>query len=299
MLVAFAGVVLLGGTNLVLVVFTTRELDPFWSASLRFGNAGLLASLAAIAMGLRVPRGRVLAVSVLYGFLGFFMGFALFYWGTQRVPAAIASVIMGSVPLLTFFLALTQRIERFRMRGLLGACLAIVGIGVISARPPEGSLPILPLLAVFGAAASAAQSAIVVRRIPDAHPLVTSAVGMVTGAVMLLLTSALAGETHALPASSGVWIALMVMVVTSPLLFVLFVFVIQRWSATAASYQFVLFPLVSILLAAILLDESISASILIGAPLVLLGVYVGALAPDRRPEPASVANDLEPVRDRQ
>lgn len=288
MLLAFAGVVLLGGTNLVLVVVTTRELDPFWSAALRFTGAALLASLAALALGLTIPRGRVLAVSVLYGSLTFFMGFAMFYWGTQQVPAGIASVIMGSVPLLTFFLAMAQRIERFRVRGLVGACLAIVGIGLISARPPAGSLPILPLLAVVGAAGCAAQGSIVVRRIPGAHPLMTNAVGMAAGAALLVVTSLLAGESHALPVSSGVWTALLVMVGTSPLLFVLFVFVIQRWSVTAASYQLVLFPLVSIVLAAILLDEPISASILVGAPLVLLGVYVGALAADRRRSGAPV-----------
>ena len=40
------------------------------------------------------------------------------------------------------------------------------------------------------------------------------------------------------------------MIVTSPLLFVLYVFVVQRWSASAAAYQLVLFPLVSIPLSA-------------------------------------------------
>ena len=281
MLFAFAGVVILGGTNLVLIVVTTEELDPFWSATLRFGGAGVLASLAVLALGLSFPRGRLLGVSVGYGFLAFFLGFASFYWASQQVPAGIASVIMGSVPLLTFLLATAQRIERFRMRGLLGACLAIVGIAVISARGSGGSLPILPLLAVVGAAASAAQSAIVIRRIPGAHPLVTNAVGMIAGSSMLLLTSVLAGESRSLPISQRVWVALAIMVGTSPLLFVLFVFVVQRWSATAASYQLVMFPLVSIVLAAILLDEPVSVSLLVGGPLVVLGVYVGALAPDR------------------
>jgi drug/metabolite transporter (DMT)-like permease len=197
------------------------------------------------------------------------------------VPAGIASVIMGAVPLLTFFLAWAQRLERFRVRGLIGACLAIVGIGLISTRPSTGSLPILPLLAVTGAAASAAQSAITIRRIPGAHPLVTNAVGMTVGAALLLVVSAITGESWEAP-TSWTAVALIVMIVTSPLLFVLFVFVIQRWSASAASYQFVLFPIVSILLAAMLLGEDVSASLLIGAPIVLLGVYVGALAGARR-----------------
>jgi drug/metabolite transporter (DMT)-like permease len=118
---------------------------------------------------------------------------------------------------------------------------------------------------------------------PDVPPLVANAVGLVVGALLLLATSFLVGEQHVAPESRGAAAAITVMVVSTPLLFVLFVFVVQRWSASAASYQFVLFPLVSVVLAALLLDEPIAASLLIGAPLVLLGTYVGALMPDRRP----------------
>lgn len=282
-LVAFALVVLLGGTNVVLVIVTTRELEPFWSAGLRFAAASGVGFAAARALGLRIPRGRDLGLSLIYGVFSFALGFGLFYWGTQRVPAGVASVIMGAVPLLTFLLALLQRIERFRVRGLVGACLAIAGIGVISSsRAGGGSFPLLSLLAVVGAAASAGQSAILARRIRLVHPLVLNAVGMVVGSLLLLVTSALAGEVRELPVSGGVWAALGWMVLSSPPLFVLFVFVVQHWSASAASYQFVLFPLVSITLGGLLLDEAVSSSLLLGAPLVLIGVYVGALSSRRR-----------------
>ena len=280
-LVAFASVVVLGGTNLVLVVFTTRELEPFWAAGLRFGGAALIALLAVAALGLPLPRGRVLAVSITYGVFAFFGSFALFYWGTQRVPANVASVIVGSVPLMTLLLAVPQGLERLRARAVAGACLSIAGIALISASSSAGPLPIVPLIAVVLAAASAAQGGITVRKIPDAHPVAVNAVGMSVGAALLLVSSVVSGEPHPMPASGAVVVALAVMIVSSPLLFALYVFIVQRWSASAAAYTLVLFPLVSIQLAAILLDEPISVSLLIGAPLVLLGVYVAVLAPDR------------------
>jgi drug/metabolite transporter (DMT)-like permease len=173
----------------------------------------------------------------------------------------------------------------------VGAILAIAGIAVISAKPASGTLPILSVLALVGAAAATAQAAITVRRIRDAEPLPVNAVGMAVGSVLLLLGAIVSGESLDAPSSVGVGLALAVMIVTSPLLFVLYVFVVQRWSASAAAYQLVLFPLVSIPLSAILLDEHISASLLLGAPLVLLGVWVGALAPDRGP---LVATDEAP-----
>jgi drug/metabolite transporter (DMT)-like permease len=278
---AFVAVVLLGGTNLVLVVVTTRKLEPFWAAGLRFTGAAIVAFVASAALKLRTPRGRALAVSTLYGVLAFALGFGLFFWGTRHVPAGIASVILGCVPLLTFLLAVVQGLEPFQIRGLVGALFAVLGIGLISAEAPSGSLPIWPLLAVLGAAVATAEAAITVRRIPGEHPLPVNAVGMAVGAVLLLLASVISREPHVAPWSARATLPLVIMIATSPLLFELYVVVIQRWSASAAAYQLVLFPLVSIPLSTILLDESISLSLIVGAPLVLLGVYVGALAPDR------------------
>src|SRR5213593_1600251 len=117
-LLAFLAVVVLGGTNLVLVVDVTRHLDPLWGAALRFLGAALLTLLVVGVLRAPLPRGRVLAVSALYGVLAFALSFGLFFWGTRHVPAGIASVIIGSVPLLTFQLAVLQRLEPFRVRAL-------------------------------------------------------------------------------------------------------------------------------------------------------------------------------------
>jgi drug/metabolite transporter (DMT)-like permease len=164
---------------------------------------------------------------------------------------------------------------------LVGACVTIGGIALISTGSAEGVVPLVPLLAVVAAAITAAQSTLMVRRIRETHPLLVNSVGISVGAVWLLTLSFVLGESHALPSSTSVWIALAFMVVTTPVLFMLFVFMIQRWTASASSYALVLFPLVSIPMAVLLLDESVSGSLLLGAPLVLVGVYVGALTTGR------------------
>jgi drug/metabolite transporter (DMT)-like permease len=68
----------------------------------------------------------------------------------------------------------------------------------------------------------------------------------------------------------------------TPALFVLYVVVIRRWTVSATSYQFVIAPIIAIALGAILLDERVTPLLLLGAPLVLAGVWVGALLPERR-----------------
>jgi drug/metabolite transporter (DMT)-like permease len=277
-LLAFAGVVLLAGSNIVAVRFSNRELEPFWGAGIRFTGASVILWALVARARYELPRGRALGGAVIYGLLSFLLAYAFFYWGSLEVPAGLGGTIMASVPLLTVMLAAGHRLERLRARSVLGALVALVGIGVMSSGALAGAVGLVSVVAVVVAAAAAAESGIVLKLLPQAHPVVTNAIGMSVGAASLLVLSLVAGESWETPRSPSVWWAVVYLAVASPFLFMLVVYVIRRWTASGASYQFVLFPIVSVLGGALLLGETITAWLLLGAPLVLLGVYLGALS---------------------
>jgi drug/metabolite transporter (DMT)-like permease len=287
---AFAAVVLLAGSNIVAVRLSNRELEPFWGAGIRFVGASLILWALVVRGRSTLPRGRALAGAVIYGVLSFLVAYAFFYWGSLQVPAGLGGTIMASVPLLTVGLAAAHRLEVVRPRAVVGAIVALSGIAVMSAGTISGEVSLVSVLAIVVAATAAAESGVVLKLLPSVHPIVTNAIGMSVGAVSLLALSAIAGESWTAPETPHVWIGLVYLIVASPLLFILFVWVVRRWTVTGASYQFVLFPIVSVIGGALVLDEEITSSLLLGAPLVLLGVYVGALSGGRRepavPEPA-------------
>jgi drug/metabolite transporter (DMT)-like permease len=285
-LLAFAGVVLLAGSNIVAVRFSNRELDPFWGAGIRFLGASVILWVLASRARHPLPRGKALTGALVYGVLSFLIAYAFFYWGSQEVPAGLGGTVMASVPLLTVLLAAAHRLERLRLRAIVGAVVALAGIALMSSDALSGDVSVLSVLAVVVAAAAAAESGIVLKLLTSAHPVVTNAIGMSVGAVLLLLLSLFAGESWNTPISPSVWAALGYLIVASPFLFMLIVYVIGRWTATGASYQFVLFPIVAVIGGALLLGEEVTSSLLLGAPLVLAGVYIGALAVDRAPEDA-------------
>ena len=64
--------------------------------------------------------------------------------------------------------------------------------------------------------------------------------------------------------------------------FLLALYVLARWTASATSYAFLLFPLVAIALGAVLFDEPVQPSFVLGGAVVLVGVYVGAMYRPRR-----------------
>ena len=295
-LAAFAGAVVIGGTNFIAVKFSNEGLDPTFGAMLRFGLAAAIFFLIAAALRLPLPRGRAAVGALLYGALGFGVSYWALYFALTELTAGTASIVMASVPLLTLVLAVLHRQERFTGRGLIGGLLAIAGIGILSAGSIGGDIrPIYFGAALLGALA-AAESSVLVKGYPRAHPITTNAIGMAGGTVLLLVASLVQGEQWALPADGKTWAALVWLVVAGSVgLFALFLFVIVRWTASATVYALTLMPVVAVTLGALLAGEAITIWVVVGGALVIAAVYIAALAQQPAAEPASSEIAEQPV----
>jgi drug/metabolite transporter (DMT)-like permease len=279
-LAAFAVAVTLGGANFVAVRFSNQELPPFWGAGLRFGAATLLFFVIAVALRLRWPRGRQLALTILYGALSFATSYALMYWALLEVTAGVATIVLAIVPLVTLLLAVLQRLERLHARGAVGAVVALGGIAWMAVGPQQVEVPPLAVAAMVGAALAIGQSIILGKRLSAHHPVMVNVVGMAAGAALLLMLSAAAGESWTMPRQpQALWAVLYLMTLGSVGLFVLVLVVVRRWTASATSYMFVLFPVVTSALGAWLADERVTAQAATGAAMVIAGVWFGALSP--------------------
>jgi hypothetical protein len=60
---------------------------------------------------------------------------------------------------------------------------------------------------------------------------------------MLLAVSLVSGEPRHLPVTSGVWLAFIYLLIATALLYLLYLFVLGRWTASGAAYSFVLIPI--------------------------------------------------------
>jgi drug/metabolite transporter (DMT)-like permease len=291
-LAAFITGSVFAGGNAVGVRFSNRELEPLWGAGLRFALAAALLLAVMAVLRLALPRGRALTGALLFGALNFGGAFALAYYALVELHAGFGQILLALVPLATLFLAVLQGTERLRTAAVVGALLALAGVALMSRAPLRDSVPLLSLLAALGSAFCFAQAAVLVRRFPPVHPVTMNAVGMTTGAALLLVGSLLVDEPMTLPERGATWVALAYLVaVGSVLVFVLYLVVLRHWSASRAAYTFVLIPIVTVMLSAWLDDEPIGAGLVLGGVLVLAGVYVGALRGARvPPAPAEAAS---------
>jgi len=288
---AFVTVTVLLGMNFVAVRFSNQELMPFWGAGLRFTVAGLILFGILRLRGLKLPRGGALTAAIVFGVLVFGMSYALMYWALLTVPSGMAVVVFATMPLMTLLLAASVGQERFSLRGLTGAALGVAGLALAFSAQLRANVPLAGLAAVLIAAALGALATVLLKRFPKSHPLSTNAVAMAVGAALLLLMSQVARERWMLPSLSSTWIALSYLLVSTIAAFVLMVWILGRWSASATTYSFVLQPLVTVIGASVLAGEQVTPLFLGGGALVILGVYVGALGNEAKPQTAPASNE--------
>lgn len=288
---AFVTAVIFLGVNFVAVRFSNQELPPFWGASLRFIIASILLFGIVRMRRIALPQGRALTGAALFGLFSFALNFGFLYWALTEVSAGTASVMFATIPLITQLIAALVGQERLTWKGMLGSAIVIAGISIVFIEQLRFDVPLLYLGAVLAGVTSAALSGIIVRHYPRSNPMATNVVGMGLAALLLFIMSALTGETWGLPSLLSTWLALGWLILSSIVGFVLLVWLLSRWSATATSYIGVLTPLVTVVVASLLTAETPTVTFLAGSLLVLVGVYVGALSPQKTEQVRSVRAD--------
>lgn len=283
-MLAFLILVIIGGSNAVAVRFSNLELPPFWGAALRFIVAALIYWGILLIKRVPLPAGRALVGNVIYGILTIGLSYAFLYWGLQKITASMTMIVMATGPLLTMLFASAHRLERLEWRGLLGAVVALGGILLAASQNLGASAPVASLLAVLMGTACIAEGTVLFKLFPKSDPLATNTISATTGASLLVLVSLLAGESWSLPGDPTALAAVAYLaIVGSVLLFYLVLFVLIRWTASATSYAFLLFPVATVSIAAWLSGETISPWFIAGGAIVLLGVWLGAIRQTRQP----------------
>ncbi len=279
---AFVVMVVQSGSNAVAIQFSNLELPPFWGAAFRFLLAGLVFWVIVRIRRIPIPRGRALQGAAIYGALSIGVYYAFIYWALQSETASLTMVVLALVPLLTFFLAWAHRLETFNLRSLAGALVAFSGILIAIADQIGFSFAFLPLLAILAGGAALAEGSVIYKAYPKGNLLAVNAISHTIGAVLLLLISLAAGETWSFPRTGSAAIALAYLALIGSTLFCyLYLYVLERWTASATSFSFLLIPVATIFIAGWIGNEVVMPRFLLGSTIVLLGVYVGALAPKK------------------
>jgi drug/metabolite transporter (DMT)-like permease len=269
-----------GSTWIVIRVGSNAGLPPFLGATVRFGIALIILWTWVVVKKIPLPQTKKEWRAVLLnGFLGSGVSFSIVYWCSQYVPSGIAAVIFGTMPLWTIMLShWFFGSDKLSLHKLGGVVLGIVGIAVIFL-PDVGSIPnstlgwmALTLIAPFVSASSLVVTKNYAMKV---NPTALNAVSITVGFVILLTGTLLTSGFSALQPRWEHWGTIMYLAVFGTVItFSGYYHLLQRASAVTMSMITLITPVVAIALGWIILDEALHIHTLIGAALVLSGVYL-------------------------
>ncbi|MCJ7676643.1 MAG: DMT family transporter [Anaerolineales bacterium] len=255
--------------------------------SLRFGGAALLLLIIlGVKQGRAVfPDRRLVAILFLLGGLGYFTQSSLYFLGLQRIPASLSSVLLYIYPV---FVALNMWVVEGRKPTRLEAgAMALALVGAALTASPWDALrgvgpDVLGVLLVLGAAAGYGVYIVVSNRyVHRVGPLISTAWVALGASVSFGLTGLFA-RTWVVPATSRAAALLLGLIVFSTILPLATFFAgMRRVGPTAASLLSTLEPVFTILLAALILHETLTRSQWAGGALIL-GAVVLLNLPARR-----------------
>jgi drug/metabolite transporter (DMT)-like permease len=292
---------LLWGSSFLWIKIALRSFTPGQIAFGRIVLGAVVLGVLAYAGRHRMPRGRrVWGYLTVAAFFGTALPFLLFGVGERTVDSSVAGVLNATTPLWALLIAVVLRTERnlFSVK-MIGLVLGFAGTLLIFSPWESRGLANWGSLAILGAAASYAVAYVVIghaMRGSGVAPVALSAGQMTLGVGISTLMLPFDGLTpivfHPL---SVVALVILGLFGTGLAFAVNFRLIAEVGAVTATSVGYLL-PVVSVLLGAIVLDERITALVVIGMVVVLVGV--GLTRWQRRPKPMELvtpAGDPTPI----
>ncbi len=285
-LLALALLTLIWGLSIPVMKLGLAVLPPLALVSLRYLGAAPFFALYLI--GRRRPRARALAAMAGLGF-GLGAGQVLQILGLQQTSAAIATIVLATVPIFTVVLAVLRLRQTLRPHHVCGLLLAMGGIGLTTASTASGT-------DAFSTAALTGDACLLLSSVCFAAYYVLGtelSIGqgvMVVSAWTTIFTAVLfsplalweiaRGGVHWSPAGIGTLAYLSLLVTVLGIC--IWLHALRALPArTAASSQY-LQPLIGVLAAAAIFGTPLGGGFALGSALVLSGVALCSLSGRQR-----------------
>jgi drug/metabolite transporter (DMT)-like permease len=279
-----------GSTYLAIRVMV-QTMPPLLSGGTRHVVAGVIIfGLLLVWRGrraFRLRRSEVIGGGIV-GLLLLLGGNGLVVLGEREVPSGLTALIVAVVPLCVVVLRWLFR-ERIATGTIFGVVAGFAGVAILIV--PEGvngRVDVLSMLMIVGAAISWSIGSYFSKRLDMPYdPLASTGVQMLVGGVGLLVTGALTGETVQPDKFSLESLLSLAYLITfgSVLAYTAYTWALIHASVSRVSTYAYVNPVVAVFLGAVLLHETIDLTMVIGAAVIIVAVWLVIRTESRRQVP--------------
>jgi drug/metabolite transporter (DMT)-like permease len=277
----FAGfaMALIWGLTFLSIKVAVRELGPMTLALSRFIVASALLPLIALVMrqSLKISL-RDLPHLAAAGLVGVTLYFLCENNGVMLLSASEASIIVGTIPVVTLIAEVLFMRYRPGLRVWLGVILSFAGVALMVLRSAGVAASPLGYLYMAGAALSWCAYSFLTRPLSGKYPMLVVTFWQIFFGMLGCIPFALAeGPLAAFPSAVVSLNVLYLGVFGSAIGYWLYVIVLGEFGASRSSVFINLIPVVSVVAAFILLGERLGPLQLAGGVIAVAGVYLATL----------------------
>jgi drug/metabolite transporter (DMT)-like permease len=277
---AFLAIYVIWGSTYLAIRYAVETIPPLYAAGFRHLFAGAILLGWALAKGIR-PTWAQMRASAVIGLLFFLGGHGSLHWAERFVPSGLAALLIAVEPIFVFLLS-SAAARTWKLNGMLvtGILMGLIGVGILVGSTVEAGHQLLTgAIMILVGAFSWSLGIIYSRRSHlSGNPLLLSALSLLAGALMLLLTATLVGEARGFSlaeVSTKSLLALCYLIVFGSIIaFSSYSWLLEHYSPTLVSTHTYVNPVVAVLLGWAYGGEVLTMRVGIAAALVVLAVVL-------------------------
>jgi drug/metabolite transporter (DMT)-like permease len=296
---ALAIVYIVWGSTYLGIDLAVRTMPPFLMAAMRFLIAGPLLYAWAIRRGDRAdrPTARQWLSAALIALPMLTIANSAVGWAEQTMDTGTAALIIASAPL---WMALLDRVfyaQRVARGVVVGLAVGFGGVALLVAPGgADGAGSTAAIVLVVTSLAWSVGSLYSRQADLPRRPLVSAAMQMIAGGVMLLPVAAVTGEFNTFdPAAVSLesWLGLAYLIVFGSIVaYSAYTWLLREVPISVAGTYAYVNPVVAVLLGTLVLGEPLTWQTLVGGGIILAAVALIVRAPKRK---AALAHDARPA----
>lgn len=276
--IAYAAVVLIWSTTPLGIIWSSETVPPAMAVLLRMVVAALIGTCLLLTLRIKLPMSANARKLYSFSTLGVFGGMMCSYLASPYVSSGFMSLVFGLSPIISGLLAQKLLNElAFDRSKMIAMVLSFTGLFIvcwgklnINSESYIGISLLLAAVTIFSLSAVLVKSVII-----NIHPLATT-LGTLYFSIPLfiivwLITSG--GQVDMVQWSKRSLLSILYLGVFGSLIgFIAYFFVLQRLAASTVSLVTLITPVFAIFLGAMVNNESINQSLIIGTTLILMGL---------------------------
>lgn len=294
---AFVAIYLVWGSTYLAIRYAVETIPPLVTAGVRHTMAGGMLLTWACLRGYR-PRREHWGAGIILGALFFFIGHGTLHWAEQHVASGLAALLIATEPMFILVLAWASGQQRISRTSAIGLAVGIVGVAILTgAELSAKGASLIGLLAVLLGSLSWAAGVVLSPKLKlPTDALARTAVPLVCGAAMLLVTAGLTGEFRglqwgAISLKSILGLGYLI-VFGSIVAFTAYTWLLQRCPPTLVATHTYANPVVAVLLGWLFASEPLTSRVALASAAILSAIVL-----IRRGERANEKRVAESVRE--